>query len=454
MEKKNTVIIFIALFIILISLGLFGVIYLKNNEKVYTVTFDTNGGSDIAAQIVKAGSTINEPISPVREGYDFTYWSLNGEMYNFNSTVNEDITLVANWLGVDIKETAYIITFDANGGSSIESQTVVEGKNASQVSEPTREGYNFLYWTLNNKEYDFNTPVTKDITLVAKWEKIEEDKITYKVTFDTTGGSKISTKTVEEGKTVPKPANPTKSGYAFVEWQLEGKTYSFSSKVTKDITLTAVWKEVKSYSVSFNVTGGSSVPTQTITEGGKVTKPTNPTRSGYTFDKWLLGSSEYNFNTPVNSNITLVATWKEVKDYTVSFNTNGVGTIPSQSVKEGGKASKPADPSKTGYTFVGWTLNGKTYDFNSSVTSDIVLVANFKQKSYTISVAKVDDYSPDRTLTVKEDGKVISFTQINYSDGVMLCKGTNPTVSFSDLEGETTFKVVLKDGTVVTATLK
>ena len=66
----------------------------------------------------------------------------------------------------------------------------------------------------------------------------------------------------------------------------------------------------------------------------------------------------------------------------------------------------------------------------------------------------MDDYSPDRTLTVKEDGKVISFTQINYSDGVMLCKGTNPTVSFSDLEGETAFKVVLKDGTVVTATLK
>ena len=119
MEKKNTVIIFIALFIILISLGLFGVIYLKNNEKVYTVTFDTNGGSDIAAQIVKAGSTINEPISPVREGYDFTYWSLNGEMYNFNSTVNEDITLVANWLGVDIKETAYIITFDAKRVTSI-----------------------------------------------------------------------------------------------------------------------------------------------------------------------------------------------------------------------------------------------------------------------------------------------------------------------------------------------
>ena len=453
MEKKNIGVIFAVLFVLLIGLGVFGIVYLKNNTKEYIVTFNSNGGSNVPSQTVKEGSLVTKPNNPVKEGYTFVEWLFNGRTYDFSKEVNSDLTLVASYQeNINPEAITYEVTFDTDG--TLEKVIIEEGKTVSIPNEPTKEGYNFLYWTLNNKEYDFNSPVTKDITLVAKWEKIAENKVTYNVTFDTDGGSRISTKVVEEGKTVIKPSNPTKNGYEFVQWQLEGKTYNFNSKVTENITLKAVWKEVKTYSVTFNTTGGSSVPSQTVKEGAKATKPTNPTREGYTFDKWLLNGNEYNFNLAVNSNITLVATWKEIQNYTVSFNTNGAGIISSQVVKEGTKATKPNNPAKSGYTFTGWTLNGKAYDFNSKVTSNITLVANFKQKSYTISVAKVDEYSPDRTLTVKEDGKAISFTQINYTDGVMLCKGVNPTVSFSDLDGETTFKVVLNDGTVVTASLK
>ena len=452
MEKKNIGIIFTILFVLLIGLGVFGIVYLKNNTKEYTVTFNSDGGSNVPSQTVKEGGLVTKPNNPVKEGYTFVEWLFNGRTYDFSKEVNSDLTLVASYQeNISPEVITYEVTFDNDG--ILEKVIIEEGKTVSIPNEPTKEGYNFLYWTLNNKEYDFNSPVTKDITLVAKWEKIVENKVTYNVIFDTDGGSRISTKVVEEGKTVTKPSNPTKNGYEFVQWQLEGKTYNFNSKVTENITLKAVWKEVKTYSVTFNTTGGSSVPSQTVKEGAKATKPTNPTREGYTFDKWLLNGNEYNFNLAVNSNITLVATWKEIQNYTVSFNTNGAGIISSQVVKEGAKATKPNNPSKSGYTFTGWTLNGKAYDFNSPVSDNITLVANFKQKSYTISVAIVDEYSPDRVLTVYENGTKISVLEIKYLDGDTLCSGSNTTVNKNDIAGENSFIVVLSGGTTVTASV-
>ena len=67
----------------------------------------------------------------------------------------------------------------------------------------------------------------------------------YTVTFDTDGGSKIASVEVKKGKTVAKPADPTQPGFEFEGWELNGKEYNFSTKVKGDITLKAVWKEVK-----------------------------------------------------------------------------------------------------------------------------------------------------------------------------------------------------------------
>ena len=305
--------------------------------------------------------------------------------------------------------------------------------------------------------------------MVAKWEIKEEIKETpgkVKVTFDI--GERLIIYSVKKGNKVKKPTDPEKKGYKFIEWQLDGETYDFETEVIENITLIAKYEEVKikSYTVTFNSNGGSTVVNQTVKEGNKANKPADPTRSGYTFSGWTLNGVGYNFNSTVNSNITLVATLTKVqqqvpqqpipqqpKNYTVTFDTNGGSAVANQTVKEGSKVAKPTDPTRSGYVFSGWTLNGTNYDFNSAVNSDITLVAKWAENSYTIKATPVDQFSPDRILSVYENGNIVTIKKIMYSDGLLLCDGTNPTVSMGDITGEVNFKVELIDGRIVNAIL-
>ena len=236
-----------------------------------------------------------------------------------------------------------------------------------------------------------------------------------------------------------------------VEWQLDGKTYNFSNQVTEDITLKAVW--IQTFTVIFVSNGGSSVATQTIDVGNRVSKPSNPTKNGYTFVEWQVGGETYDFSKPVNSNLALAAVWKkdEVPKYTVTFNSDGGSNVNSQTIEKGKTVTKPSNPTKNGYTFVEWQLNGKTYNFSNQVTGNITLKAVWKEIVYTVKITKVDEYSPDRVLSVYKDGTKISFKTIKYTDGTELCSGNNPTVSATDIEGETAFKVVLNDNTEINA---
>ena len=85
--------------------------------------------------------------------------------------------------------------------------------------------------------------------------------------------------------------------------------------------------QVKSYTVTFDTDGGSSVSAATVEEGKTAAKPTAPTKEHYTFAGWYLGDAEYNFSAPVTSDVTIKAKWN-VNSYTVSFNPdNGDETV-------------------------------------------------------------------------------------------------------------------------------
>ena len=172
--------------------------------------------------------------------------------------------------------------------------------------------------------------IMSDIKLVASWKKLEEDS--FSVTFDSKGGSIVSAQVVKKDEKVSKPSDPTKNGYKFEGWYLNNKKYDFNEKVTKNITLTAKWSSTQStnkqnntqtqtnpstskpqtphvvkYNVTFNSNGGSAVATQVVTAGAKATVPNPPSRNGYKFIGWMLNGGAYNFDLPVNNNITLVA---------------------------------------------------------------------------------------------------------------------------------------------------
>ena len=142
----------------------------------------------------------------------------------------------------------FIVTFDTGTGNDFE-LLVDEDKPVIKPEQPVREGYTFVGWYYKNDEYNFNTHIRKDITLKAKWEKIKEpepeekEKNKFIVKFDVSGGSLIADQEVIKGGTATIPNPPTREGYTFVEWQLDGNTYDFGTIIQDDITIIAIWKE-------------------------------------------------------------------------------------------------------------------------------------------------------------------------------------------------------------------
>ncbi len=218
------------------------------------------------------------------------------------------------------------VTFASNGGSSVSEVEVQYGEKVTKPTDPTKDGYVLAKWTTDEdgtKEYDFDSVVEGDITLYAQWAKA------YTVTFASNGGSSVAAELVKEGEKVTKPADPTKDGFEFSKWTTdeEGNTeYTFESPVTENITLYAQWS-VKVYKVTFASMGGSAVATADVKHGEKVTKPANPKKSDWVFDKWTTdetGNTEYSFNSAVTDNITLYAQWR---DYYIVGDTGPAGGL-------------------------------------------------------------------------------------------------------------------------------
>ena len=215
-------------------------------KKTYTVRFDSNGGTSVDSQTVTEGETVSKPTDPTKEGFNFTGWKYNGENYSFSSSVTADITLVAEW---SKREDVWAVTLDKNNGSATKTIYVKKGEKLEKPIEPTKYEYVFVSWQLDGKDFDFEKPVQKDITLVATWKEK-----TYTVTFDTDGGSEIKAEEVKIKGSVKEPKAPTKNGWKFVEWQLEGEKYDFKAEVTEDITLMAIWKLEKTYTKEESIT--------------------------------------------------------------------------------------------------------------------------------------------------------------------------------------------------------
>lgn len=299
--------------------AIFQELYIVNG---HTIKFDTAGGNIIDDIIVIDGNLLAEPKNPIKDGYIFKYWELDGYVFDFNTPIVRDITLNAVWEKYDEDVKLYTVTFNSNGGSAVLSKTVKENFSVVKPSNPIKNGYTFIEWQLNGKSYNFNTPVTQNITLNAVWKKNtnEEEKETYTVIFDSNGGTKISNQTIEKNKLVTRPSNPTKNGYTFIEWQLNGKSYDFNTPVTQNMTLHATWNEVKvekTYIITFDANGGTaSFKSKTIKYGNYGELPT-ATRNGYKFLGWSTikdGGIILNENSLIQkvSDHTLYAQWEKI----------------------------------------------------------------------------------------------------------------------------------------------
>ena len=182
-------------------------------------------------------------------------------------------------------------------GGTYATQIVQAGEKAIEPDVPSRQGYQFTGWYLDDTKYDFNTAVTKDMTLTARWTVNQ-----YTITFDTDGGSAIAPITQDYGTQITAPADPTREGYTFIGWD---KAIP-ATMPAEDLTVTAQWR-INQYTITFDTGGGSAIAPITQEYGTQITAPADPTREGYTFIGW---DKAIPATMPAES-ITITAQWKD-----------------------------------------------------------------------------------------------------------------------------------------------
>ena len=320
----------------------------------------------------------------------------------------------------------YTVTFDSYGGTPVPpAQEVEYGLTATKPADPTLKGYTFAFWYLGEDEqnataYDFNTPVTENITLTAKWNINK-----YTVTFDSYGGTPVPpAQEVEYGLTATKPADPTLKGYTFAFWYLgedeqNATAYDFNTPVTENITLTAKWN-INKYTVAFNTDGGTPVPpAQEVEYGLTATEPAAPEKTGYTFDGWYLGDEKYDFSAAVEQNITLTAKW-EKKTYKVvaKLYVNG----------------KPAYYQNTDfYTYEVSGLYGEAIDFDTIKAKAVEQAKQIKKASASYTAVILEDHEPNPVCTTfgeHQPGQAAHYVKVNV-------KTEENVVIFQSFEGKT-----------------
>ena len=170
--------------------------------------------------------------------------------------------------------------------------------------------------------------------------------VTYK-----DGDSEYAKQVLPSGTLATRPDAPAATpGYTFGGWnKADGTAWDYASdKVTDNITLYAKWA-ANTYTITFDTAGGSEIAPITQDYGTVITAPEAPTREGYTFIGW---DKEIPTTMPAE-NMTVTAQW-EINQYTITFDTNGGSEIAPITQDYGTVITAPADPTREGYTFMGW----------------------------------------------------------------------------------------------------
>jgi uncharacterized repeat protein (TIGR02543 family) len=271
----------------------------------------------------------------------------------------------------------------------------------------------------------------------------------YTVTFNVDGGSVVPNQTVEIGKTVTKPADPTKAGHTFANWYKdESKTilWDFTTDVVvQNTTIHAKWvsgENVQSYTVTFNTDGGSTAPAeQTVVSGEPVAKPADPTKEGYIFSGWYNGQTPWDFSTGITQAITLTAHWTEA--FTVTFNTSGGATIaPLTVAKDSSVNLYNYTPSKDGNIFDGWYTDAALTtlaEYDLTVTESLTLYAKWTSTSELADYVGVWRSGDGAAYLLQDDGTSWHFSSYFYKSSWSPSQIGGAEVTFNEEKTEFTF---------------
>lgn len=384
-------------------------------HNVYFI-YNYDGAPEPKVVSVDNGQMVTEIDTPVRDKFLFSGWytnpyGTNGAEYDFSLPVMDTTRLFAIW-----NQAAVTITFVESEDSSSTVSLELDDSGVAYVSKPSnpeREDYEFIGWFSNpqrTEPFDFSKPISKDITIYAKWRQLVAT-ITFCYYDEQTTSTRVN---LEDGIAyISRPENdPNRDDYEFIDWFADAqctKNFDFSKPITGNTTIYAGWKLVIATVVFDENYEGGLKTAQKVNVGEPVDSPESPDRTGYLFLGWYLDaecSHKYDFASLVTDNLVLYAGWK-LQSYTITFNNNYTGA-PSSFVTEvpyGSAVSMPSDPTRSGYTFMGWYTDiagTLPYDFTLPVTKNLELYAGWlsdAEAANTVAITYLLNYDGGGTYS-------------------------------------------------------
>ncbi|XFA99145.1 leucine-rich repeat protein [Candidatus Izemoplasma sp. B36] len=336
----------------------------------YTISFDSNDGTAVTAIVQNYDTDVTQPADPTKLGSIFDGWYTDDETflieYTFTTMPAEDITLYAKWIVVSYK--LQYVDYD---DTVIQLELYEYGDDLSGVTaptDPTRTGYTFNGW-------DISVPATmpaSDVTITATYT-INNYFLVYKDYDGTVLQTALLYPYNADLSSAPAPSDPTRIGYTFSGWD----TSVPANMPANDVIITATYT-INQYSIEFVDWDSTVLQTADYDYGASlsgVTAPSDPTRTGYTFNSW---DSSIPATMPLDG-VTITATY-DINEYTISFNSNGGTAVTSITQNYNTSVTAPSSPTKDGYTFDGWysdELLTSAYTFTTMPAENITLYAKW-----------------------------------------------------------------------------
>ena len=366
----------------------------------YTITLLDMDGVGTSEALVY---TVEQPVTlptPTREGYAFLGWTVNSDMAPQLTVVLPqgsigNKTYTANW-----ELTGYTITMNLNGGSGETTLLYTVEDEEFALPTPTRNGYEFVGWTgegiiMPQLNVTIPTGSTGNKAYTANWKVIE-----YTITLDTNGGPNVSPikYTVEDSFTLPYPLRP---GYEFAGWTLDGSgmlpatTLIIYYGTTGDLHYKAEWR-LAEYTITLDLNGGSGQEKVVYTITDEDFELPTPTRNGYEFVGWTgerITTPQTSVKIPKGStgNKAYTANWKVIRYTIITLLEGGNAGSSGAYVYTVEETFTLPTPTRTGYTFWGWTGEGITtpqpnVTIPKGSTGDKTYIENWVETGYTITL--------------------------------------------------------------------
>ncbi|HRU49345.1 MAG TPA: InlB B-repeat-containing protein, partial [Bacilli bacterium] len=348
-----------------------------------TIVYDN--GEENYVQVLKYGETIDVE-TPEKEGFTFAGW----EPELPETMPANDLTVKAKWSALPV----YQVSFDSTGGSSVQTQNVIEGQKATRPADPTKQGYKFAGWFLDLsavEPYDFDAGVYGPITLYAKWT---EGTSSYKVEHylqDLEGNYTILHDTEELEGTTNSLAEAV--GLTLTGFEYNSELSTASGIIVADGSLVLkLYYTRNTYTITIDLNDGST-PYSVYRKYEEAVDIDDPTRTGYDFDEWEIVLPEEMTVLPETmpaENISLKALWNPAEVfYTVKhYKQNLDGSYSQADFSEELKALTGSMVFATPNEYTGFTFDGDNSITEGTVKADgtLELVLYYTRNQYTLTI--------------------------------------------------------------------